>query len=102
MCPKKCPNQAFWTPFGKKCPIHVQKVSNRAACVQEVSIIQAKLDIFWTLCAKMCPIQNIGVHNMSKKLDTFWTLKKLNLHSKKMCPMCPKFGKGAAMDGRAV
>ena len=75
MCPKKCPNQALWTPFGKKCPIHVQNVSNRAACVQEVSILQAYLDIFWTLCAKMCPIQNFGVHNMSKKLDTLWTLK---------------------------
>ena len=75
MCPKKCPNQALWTPFGKKCPIHVQNVSNRAACVQEVSILQAYLDIFWTLCVKKCPIKNLGVHNMSKKLDTLWTLK---------------------------
>ena len=90
MCPKKCPNQALWTPFGKKCPIHVQNVSNRAACVQEVSILQAYLDIFWTLCAKMCPIQNFCVHNMSKKLDTLWTLKTKSL-LKKMCSnLCPK------------
>ena len=85
-CPKCVQGSVQTKLFGHILAQSVQFMSKMCPTELLVSKLQVYLDIFWTLCANICPIQKLWCPKCVQKVGHIIDIKRTKSSLPKMCP----------------